>query len=144
MTKPSTYASQIHLFTEQLYKIVFFNCVFAHNPKPFSALAPHRKSLFKIKAPGLLDFQLLLSIHFCRASCCFSCTCRALPSGPRGLIFYTHTPAPKIQKNPLGHMIHRLFRPCHVLGYCVVAPTDANPFFQEGSQLPFSLKARCL
>lgn len=119
----------------------FRSCVFAHNPKPLSTLTQPWKYLFSKSKLCLLDFQLLLSIHFCSVSCCFSCTCRAPPSGPRGLIFYTHAPTPI---NPLGHMIHHLFRPCHVPVFCVVAPTDVNPLLRKGSQLPFSLKARWL
>lgn len=114
-------------------------CVFVHNPEPLSMLTPAWK--YSKSTLCLLDFQLPLRIHFYSVPCCFSCTCRAPPSAPHGLIFYTHAPT---LKNPLGHMIHHLFSPCHVPGFCVVAPTDVNPLFHKGSQLPFSLTGRWL
>lgn len=90
---------------------LFFSCAFAHSASTTLTLAKPSTQFPKSKLPSVLDFQLLLSLHFCSVSRCSSCTGRAQPSGPHGLIFYTHTPTPK---NPLGHMIHHLFKPCHV------------------------------
>lgn len=53
-------------------------------------------------------------------------------------ILHTH-PHPEKSLGP--HSIQTL--PCACF-FCVVAPTDVNPLFHKGSQLPFSLKARWL
>lgn len=53
--------------------------------------------------------------------------------------YFTHTPPP--WKVPWATFYSNL---AMCLFFCVVAPTDVNPLFHKGSQLPFSLKARWL
>lgn len=112
------YSRWFLLFTEQMNKI-FFGCAFAHSANTALTLTKPSTQFPKSKLPTVLNFQLLLhffSLHFCSVSRCSSRTCRAQPSAPHGLIFYTHAPT---LKNPLGHMIHHLFKPCHVPGFFV-------------------------
>lgn len=109
--KPKTKAQGDSSCLQNKWTKLFFSCAFAHSPNPALTLTKPSTQFPKTKLPSVLGFQLLLSLHFCSVSRCSSRTCRDQPSGPHGLIFYTHAPTPK---NPLGHMIHHLFKPCHV------------------------------
>lgn len=94
---------------------LFFSCAFAHSANTALTLTKPSTQFPKSKLPSVLNFQLLLhffSLHFCSFSLFLSH--RGRPSAPHGLIFYTHAPT---LKNPLGHMIHHLFKPCHVPGF---------------------------
>lgn len=56
--------------------------------------------------------------------------------------YFTHMPPPWKIPWATWFTIYSNLAMCLV--FCVVAPTDVNPLFHKGSQLPFSLKARWL